>query len=74
MPHLKSAAKNLRKSRRKAALNAKIEETLKKTLKGPVTLKTLPIIMKVVDKAAKRKILSKNKAARLKSGLSKRIK
>jgi ribosomal protein S20 len=71
MPHLKSAYKNLRKSRRKAAINLKAKNNLKKAFKGPLTLKTLPAVTKAIDKAAKRGIISEGRAARLKSRLSK---
>jgi ribosomal protein S20 len=74
MPHLKSAYKNLRKSRRKAAINLKAKGNLKKALKGPLTLKTWPTVTKAIDKAAKRGVISENKAGRLKSNLSKKIK
>jgi len=73
MPHLKSAAKSLRKSRRRAAANLKIKMALSKLLKGPITAKTLPTLIKSIDKAAKRKILTKARAARLKSRLSKKV-
>ncbi len=73
MSHLKSAAKNLRKSRRRAQANLKIKAALKKLQRGPVTARTLPILTKSIDKAAKRKILTKARAARLKSRLSKKI-
>jgi len=74
MPHLKSAYKNIRKSRRKAALNLKFKTGLQKVLKGSITAKTLPTATKAIDKAAKRGIISKGRAARLKSGLSKKVK
>uniref|UniRef100_A0A831Z152 Small ribosomal subunit protein bS20 n=1 Tax=candidate division WWE3 bacterium TaxID=2053526 RepID=A0A831Z152_UNCKA len=74
MPHLKSAVKNLRKSRRKTALNLKLKAELHKVLRGPITARTLPIATKAIDKAAKRGVISKGKAARLKSGLSKKVK
>lgn len=74
MPHLKSAYKNIRKSRRKAALNLKLKKSLRKVLKGPATAKNLPTVTKAIDKAARRKIISRSKAARLKSRLSKKVK
>ena len=72
MPHLKSAYKNLRKSRKIAEENRAIKASIKKLLKGPVTGKTLPAITKALDKAVKRKIYNPNKIARVKSGLAKR--
>jgi len=73
MPHLKSAFKNLRKSRRRAAENRLIKGELNKLLKGPVTVKTLPNLYRAIDKAARRKIFAKNKAARLKGKLAKKV-
>lgn len=73
MPHLKSAFKNLRKSKKRAQQNKEVTEEVKRLLKGPVTEKTLPKIYKSIDKATKRKIYSKNKAARLKSKLAKQL-
>lgn len=73
MTHLKSAAKNLRKSRRIALANLKIKTALGKLQRGPITARTLPTITKSIDKAVKRKILTKARAARLKSRLSKKI-
>jgi len=73
MPHLKSAFKNLRKSKKRAKENRLVKEEVKNLLKGPVTEKTLPSIYKAIDKATKRKIYPKNKAARLKSALAKKL-
>ncbi|HEB13931.1 MAG TPA: 30S ribosomal protein S20 [candidate division WWE3 bacterium] len=73
MPHLKSAFKNLRKSKKRAEQNKEAKERVKKLLKGPVTEKTLPKIYKAIDKAAKRNIYPKNKAARLKSKLARQL-
>lgn len=73
MPHLKSAYKNIRKSRRKAALNLKFKKNLRKALKVRSTAKNLPAITKAIDKAARRKIISRSRAARLKSRLSKNV-
>jgi len=72
MPHLKSAYKNIRKSRRKAALNLKLKKNLRQSLKSSPTIKNLPATTKSIDKAARRKIISRGRAARLKSRLSKR--
>ena len=73
MPHLKSAYKNLRKSRKIAEQNRKVKDNLKKLLKKTVTETNLPTLYKAIDKAAKRRIFSANKASRLKSGLAKKI-
>ena len=73
MPHLKSAYKNLRKSRKIAQVNREVKESLKKLLKKPVTAASLPALYKAIDKAAKRRIFSANKAARLKSSFFKKL-
>lgn len=73
MPVTKQAKKKLRKDlkREKANLSLKTEykKTLKKTRKN-VTTKSLSEASKVLDKAAKKGLIHKNKAARLKSRLS----
>lgn len=73
MAHLKSAAKHLRQSRRRAVENKKIKEQMKKLIKNAKGKKDLPALYKTIDKAAKRGIFHKNKAARLKSTLSKKL-
>jgi len=77
MPILKSAKKALRSAKRKRAVNLKIKKNLKEVLrnfkKNP-TAKKLSLVFRVLDKAAKKKVIAKNKASRLKSRLSKRVK
>lgn len=73
MPHLKSAAKHLRQSRNRAKENKKIKEQLKNLLKNAKSEKDLPVLYKAIDKAAKRRIIHANKAARMKSALSKKL-
>lgn len=72
MPISKSAKKSLRSSKRKYVANnatrKKLKETLKKTNKENIN-KTYSLI----DKATKVGIINKNKAARMKSTLSKKI-
>lgn len=84
MPIIKSAKKALRQSKRRnvrnVAYKTKIHKTKKTIEKGLLTkdlekAKTdLNAFYKIVDKAAKRNILHKNKANRLKSRLAKKIK
>ena len=77
MPITQSAKKALRQNITRRARNlaqAKVlKETLKKFKKSP-TAELLPQVYKKLDKAAKTNILKKNKAARLKSRLSKLLK
>ncbi|MEK7495843.1 MAG: 30S ribosomal protein S20 [Patescibacteria group bacterium] len=77
MPIIKSAKKALRQniSRRKRNLKRKAE--LKKVIKEykkSITAEHLSQVYKKLDKAAKVNLIKKNKAARLKSGLSKLLK
>ena len=72
MPVTSSAKKALRKDKRRAVINLrtkrKMREALKKTKEKP-TKKNISLAYSAIDKAAKKKILPKNKAARLKSHL-----
>ena len=74
MPVTKSAKKALRRDRRRATINKrikeKIKEVLKRVRKSP-TKKNLQEASSVLDKAAKKKVIHKNKASRLKSRLAK---
>lgn len=74
MPITASAKKALRQDRRRAIINKrikrKIKEALKKARQKP-TKKTLAEAASALDRAAKKKIIHKNKAARLKSRLAK---
>ncbi len=84
MPIIKSAKKALRQSKRKQAKNLVYKTGVKKTKKliekkvlakdkdGAKT--DLKAFYKIVDKAAKKNVLHKNKAARLKSRLAKKLK
>jgi small subunit ribosomal protein S20 len=77
MPVLQSAKKALRRDRRRAVVNKslknKIKEVLKKTRQNP-NKKNLDLSFKILDRAAKKKIIHQNKASRLKSRLSKLLK
>ncbi len=69
----KRRAANLRRKRKYKSLKKKIEDLVsKKELEK--AKKFLPDFQKAVDKAAKKGTIHKNKAARLKSRLAKKIK
>ncbi len=76
MPVTKQAIKKVRQDRRKTVFNIKLKKNFKKVVsdfrKSP-TVKTLPLVFKALDKAAKTNVIHKNKASRLKSRLSKLI-
>jgi small subunit ribosomal protein S20 len=73
MPITKSAKKSLRVSRTKKAQNKKSKVSLSKALKAS-NAKNIGDTFSVIDKAAKTGIIHKNKAARLKSQISKKFK
>lgn len=77
MPVTKSAKKKLQQDKKREYQNSRIEETLrrlvKKAKKKP-TEKGIIDAIKSADKAAKKNVIHKNKAARIKSKLSKLIK
>lgn len=77
MPVIKSAKKKLRQDKKRTLANSKIRRTLKELIrkaeKKP-TEKTIKTAITMADKAAKTNIVHKNKAARLKSKLSKLLK
>jgi len=77
MPRTKSAKKTLRSDLRKRALNLRrlraMRQALKKIIKAPEGT-SLSQAFKQIDKAAKEGVIHKNKAARLKSRLSKKLK
>ncbi len=74
MPVTKQAKKKLRKDKKREVKNDFLKSKLKRNLKDArksVTPKKLVEAIKTVDKAAKKNIIHKNKAARIKSRLSK---
>jgi len=77
MPVIKSAQKKLRKDRgrtkRNKIFSERLKAALKKAKKTP-TEKNIKDAVILVDKAVKNNIIHKNKAARVKSRLSKLIK
>ena len=79
MPILKSAKKKLRKDKKRALRNKLLikayKDILKKIKKGKGNLtKLIQEFYSKVDKAAKRKVIHKNKANRLKSNVHRLIK
>lgn len=74
MPIIKSAIKKVRKDKTRTARNKKRELNLKSLIKKTRTSKTaldLRNVFSALDKASKVKLIHPNKAARLKSRLSK---
>ena len=77
MPVIKSAKKKLRQDKKRTALNKKLKnlfEKLVKLAKKSPTDKNIKSAISATDKAAKKNIIHKNKAARIKSSLSKLMK
>lgn len=68
MPNIASAKKNLRKSRRRQKARRAVVEKIQKLLKMKAGERGKT--QSLIDKAAKRKIYHKNKAARLVSKLN----
>lgn len=76
MPITSSAKKKARRDVRKRMSNLSKKNVLKKTIKTArrnSTPDTLKAAYKAVDKSAKRNLIHKNKAARLKSKLAKQL-
>jgi small subunit ribosomal protein S20 len=72
MPITKSAIKALKQSQVKRARNAVKKKNIKSAMKT-ADAKDLPKAQSVIDKAAKTGYIHKNKAARLKSRLAKKL-
>jgi len=81
MPNTKSAKKALRQNQRRRARNLvqqrNVKDVVRKVRKAGAAKqleevkKLLPLLYKKLDKAAKTKVIEKNKASRLKSRLTK---
>lgn len=74
MPLLKHARKKLRQDRKRTIANKKVKTTYKdhvKEAKANPTVETLSAAFSSVDKAVKNGLIHANKAARIKSALSK---
>lgn len=76
MPVTQSAKKALRRDKRRTLVNQpikqQIKEALKKARKNP-TKKTLASANQVLDRAAKKHVIHKRKASRLKARLAKLV-
>ena len=74
MPVIKSAKKKLRQDKARTARNEIVAETMRKNLKlakKAPTAESIRLAVQATDKAVKNHLLHKNKAARIKSALSK---
>lgn len=74
MPVTKSAKKALRRDRRRTVVNLRLKRKVKvalKTARQKPTPKNIQAAYSALDRAAKKHVLPKNKAARLKSRLIK---
>jgi len=76
MPVIKSAIKKLRQDKKRTAVNKKIIQQLNSAIKGVKKSKKVSIseAYSKIDKASKKGLIHSNKAARLKSQMSKLIK
>lgn len=77
MPVIKSARKKLKQDKKRQKRNNDVKLAFREAVKVAIKSKTADKITKAVkltDKAVKNKIIHKNKAARIKSRLSKLIK
>lgn len=77
MPIIRSAIKKVRKDKIRTARNKSRETALKSLIKKArlsQTTKNLQAVFSALDKAAKVKLIHRNKASRLKSRLSKSFK
>lgn len=75
MPVIKSAKKKLRQDKKRTLVNKKLKNLLKiavKTAEKKSSDENIRKAFKAVDKAAKANVIHKNKAARMKSALSKK--
>lgn len=82
MPVTRTARKALRQNVRRRAKNIQDKNALKKTVKEYRRLLSadpkkasayLPTLFKTIDKSAKRNLIAKNRAGRLKSRLSRKL-
>jgi len=83
MPNLKTSIKDLRKSQRRETINNRLRSRVKRVTKKHADLvkqgnneevkKNLKNVYKILDKAAKKNVIKKGKADRLKSRLTKHL-
>lgn len=74
MPVLKHAKKKLRQDKKRTLMNKKMKETFRSLLKKArvnPTPEAVSLAVSAIDKAEKNNLMHKNKAARMKSALSK---
>lgn len=74
MPVIKSAKKKLKQDKKRTRLNSKVKVSYRNAVKDAQKTKTFEkvrLAVSLIDKASKKGIIHKNKAARLKSRLSK---
>jgi len=77
MPNIKAAKKKLRQDLKRTRVNSVLKKALKGKVKKQVQkpgAKLLKGALKAIAKAAKKGVVAKNKAARLKSRLTKKAK
>ncbi len=77
MPVLKSSKKALKVSRRRKDENDTLRKNLRnavKALRASPTTASLKKVYSLLDRSAKKHVMHKNRAARLKSGFSKLVK
>lgn len=72
MPIIKSAKKALRSSEKKRLANEKFKKELKEVIKK-TNSKNLHLAYSKIDRAVKNNLMHKNKAARIKSRLTKKL-
>ncbi len=75
MPIIKSAIKKLRQDKKRRMKNLKIINSYKTAVKiarSKPTAKSVSAAISALDKAAKKSVIHKNKAARLKSSLTRK--
>ena len=83
MPNLKTSIKDLRQNKRRKVYNNRLRNRIKKSVKKQNTLlesektaeagKNIKNVYKVLDKAAKKNIIKKGKANRIKSRLTRNL-
>jgi small subunit ribosomal protein S20 len=76
MPITKSAIKALRQDRRRAAINKPVRSKIKTAtdaFKANPVATSLSAAFSAIDRAVKKNLMHKNKAARMKSSLSKQV-
>ena len=80
MAHHKSSKKRIRSNEKKRVENRYYAKTMRNALRDfralddkQVAVERLPKMVSIIDKLAKRSVIHKNKAANLKSKLSKKV-